>query len=124
MFLQETGTEINSELFKIFEIIVTISFIGKFFSLFSILVFVCFLMMIFLRTSPGDSIRVNLLMLHKYLSTAPMDPRNMLYTGTFNAAASLFMVPPPLITRSECQMIFRPSYTCSGMIKYFFLIRL
>src|SRR6185437_5406958 len=39
----------------------------------------------------------------------------MLYTGMPRAAASRFMVPPPLITRSDNQIRLRPSTARSGM---------
>jgi hypothetical protein len=42
----------------------------------------------------------------------------MLYTGTPRAAASRFIVPPPLITRSECHIRFSPSTTWSGMTAF------
>ena len=42
-------------------------------------------------------------------------PRKMLYTGTPRAAASRFIVPPPLMTRSEYQIRFRPFSTFSGI---------
>ena len=43
----------------------------------------------------------------------------MLYTGNPSAAASRFIVPPPLITRSEYHMRLRPSTTWSGMTAFF-----
>src|SRR5713226_2011564 len=47
----------------------------------------------------------------KNLLVSPIGQRKILYTGTPIAAASRFMVPPPLTTKSEFQMMFIPSST-------------
>ena len=44
------------------------------------------------------------------------ESRGNAVTGTPSAAASRFIVPPPLMTRSENQIRFRPSSTRSGIM--------
>src|SRR5450432_2243333 len=74
--------------------------------------------LIFVRTSLTLSSIVNRPLSAKYLSTAPIFPRKTLYTGTPNAAASRFIVPPPLTTKSENHIRFKPSTGVSGIIKW------
>ena len=61
------------------------------------------------RTSAADSSMQRRPCDASQRSTAPVGPRKVLYTGTPSAAASRFMVPPPLITRSDSQTSCSPS---------------
>lgn len=65
-------------------------------------------------TSEADRTMASLPISSSWRSTAPVFPRKMLYTGTPRAAASRFMVPPPLTTRSEYQIRFESIHRPRG----------